>query len=248
MEQQGTIDKVVELVQTETKAKIFRPDYPVSEDLRQVMVSEVFGDFMIYALNLYYDDENHSLLKEFVDEHGLSNEKRDGLLHNLFWWNLFYQSSRQSSWSCMEDYISENFQTLRNKPFISSWLRECEKAVPKFYFIGHKYNDRVFVAIDILTEKPLDVVVYDPAAISPKKGEIAMGTLIPLGGGLHFPIVDFYHFDYGAREAMASCLHHHFDKYLKTSTMHVAFFHVLSVMLQIERIIVTENKEKLSSK
>jgi hypothetical protein len=71
-----------------------------------------------------------------------------------------------------------------------------------------------------------------------------MGTLIPLGDGLFFPIIDFYHFDYEAREAMASCLHHHYDKFLKTSSMKEAFIHVLSVMLQIERIIFTENQEK----
>jgi len=131
---------------------------------------------------------------------------------------------------------------------ISSWLRECEKAVPKFYFIGHKYNDRVFVAIDILTEVPLDVIVYDPIAFPPKKGEIAMGTLIPLGGGLHFPIVDFYHFDYDARKAIASYFHHYYEKHLKSSTMYEAFIHVLSVMLQIERIIFMENQGKSSSK
>ncbi|CAH2713823.1 hypothetical protein BACCIP111895_00977 [Neobacillus rhizosphaerae] len=110
------------------------------------------------------------------------------------------------------------------------------------------YNDRFFVVIDILTEKPLDVIVYDPIAIPPKKGEIVMGTLIPLGGGLFFPIVDFYHFDYEAREAMASCLHHHYDEYLKNSTIQEAFIHVLSVMLQIESIIFIDNQEKSPSK
>jgi hypothetical protein len=83
--------------------------------------------------------------------------------------------------------------------------------------------------------------VYDPTAMPPKKGEIAMGILIPLGGGLHFPIIDFYHFDYEAREAIASRLHHHYDKHLKNSTLHEAFIHVASVMLQIERIIHMKN-------
>ncbi|WHY64967.1 hypothetical protein [Neobacillus sp. SuZ13] len=90
--------------------------------------------------------------------------------------------------------------------------------------------------------------MYDPIAIPPKQGEIAMGTLIPLGGGLFFPIIDFYHFDYEAREAMASCIHHHYEKHLKTSSMKEAFFHVVSVMLQIERIIFMQNQEKSTSK
>jgi hypothetical protein len=243
-----TVEKLVEFEQTITKTKKFRLDYPVSEDLRQVMVSEVFRDFMIYAFDLYYDNENLSLLKEFVAEHNPKEEKRQGLLDNLFWWRLLYDSGSNPVNSCFDDYISDNHYTLRDKPFIKSWLRECNKVVPKFYFVGHKYNDRFFVAIDILTQEPLEVIVYDPTAIPPKQGEIAMGTLIPLGGGLFFPIVDFYHFDYEAREAMASCMHRHYEKYLKTSSMKEAFFHVLSVMLQIERIIFMKNQETSSSK
>jgi hypothetical protein len=248
MGKQETVEKIVEFAQSVTKTKTFRLDYPVSDDLRQVMVSEVFRDFMIYALDLYYDNENLSLLKEYVAEHNPKAEKRQGLLDNLFWWRLMYNSSPNPVNSCFDDYISENLHTLRARPFIKSWLRECNKAVPKFYFIGHQYNDRYFVAIDILTQKPLEVIVYDPTAIPPTRGEIAMGTLIPLGGGLYFPIVDFYHFDYEAREAMASCLHHHYDKFLKKSTLKEAFIHVLSVMLQIERTIFMQNQEKSSSK
>jgi hypothetical protein len=36
-----------------------------------------------------------------------------------------------------------------------------------------------FVAIDNLTQKSLEVIVYNPTAITPTKGEIAMGKLIP---------------------------------------------------------------------
>ena len=75
-----------------------------------------------------------------------------------------------------------------------------------------------------------------------------MGTLMPLGGGLYFPITDFYHFDFEAREAIANCLHHYYDKYLKNFSMHEAFIHVLSAMLQIEKIIFMENQEKTSPK
>lgn len=247
MGKQEAFDKVVEFVQTETKSKNFRLDYPVSEDLRKVMVDEVFQDFMIFALDCFYD-EYLPMLKEYVDEHVPGKEKRNSLIQNLFWWRLLYDSSQGFGSSCVEDYIAENYQRLCKRPILISWLRECAKAVPNFYFIGHKSNDRYFVAVDILKEKTLEVMVLDPAANPPKKGEIAMGTLIPLGDGLFFPIVDFYHFDFEAREAMASCFHHHYGKYLKNSTMHEAFIHVLSVMLQIERIIFMKNKENHSTK
>lgn len=238
---QESVEKVVELVQTDMKAKTFRHDYPVSEELRQVMVGEVFREFMVYALDQYYHDENLLVLMEYVEEHMPRQEKRSNLVHNLFWWHLFYQSNQHSSWNFIEAFISQSYYTLRNRPFITDWLRKCKSAVTKFYFVGPKFTDNTFVAIDILTEQPLDIIVCDPCAIPAKPGEIVMGTLIPLGGGLFFPIIDFYHFDYEAREAIANCIHHHYETHLKTSSsLHEAFLHVLSIMLQIERIISLE--------
>ncbi|MGG3563217.1 hypothetical protein ABES03_16630 [Neobacillus rhizosphaerae] len=247
MQRQKAVKNVFELVQSDLKAKTFRTDYPVSEELRQVMVDEYIRDFMIYAIDEYYHDENLSILKELVDDLQPSKEKRQGLLDNLFWWHILYQSTRKPKLRCMDDYIAQKKHLLRVEPFISSWLKECNSAVPKFYYVGHKYNDRAFVAIDILAEETMDVVVYDPSAVPVKRGEFIAGTLLPLGGGLFFPIVDFYHFNYEAREAIACCIHHHYEKYLETSTLHEAFIHVLSVMLQIERIKSMENHNKTSS-
>lgn len=239
MKDQKAIGNLVTMVQSEAKAKTFRKDYPVSESLREEMV-KVFREFMIFALDHYYDDENLLMLKEFIEDHHLKLEKRKSLLDNLFWWKLMHKFGQRNFMSCLEEYLSENNVHFKTRPFMKSWLRECEKGVSKFYFIGHKYNDRCFVVVDILTSEPLDVIVCDPTAVPPKRGELAAGTLLPLGGGLYFPIVDFYHFNYNAREAMASCLHQHYDKYLKNLPIHEAFLHVLSVMLQIENTINLE--------
>jgi hypothetical protein len=247
MVKKETVEKVVEFAQSETKTKTFRHDYPVSEDLRQVMVGEVFSDFMKFALDRYYV-EYLPILKEYVDEHHPREEKRQVLVQNLFWWRIFYDSSQTFRGSCVEDYIAENFNWLRKRPIMISWLRECAKAIPKFYYVGYKYNEHVLVVINTLEEKPIDIIVYDPLAIPPKKGEIVMGTLIPLGDGLHFPIIDFYHFDFDARQYIAMHLHFYYDKYMKNSTMHEAFIHVLSAMLQIERLVFIDNLENTSPK
>lgn len=245
MEKNETVEKVVEFAQSETKTKIFRPNHPVSDELRQVMVNEVFRDFIKYAWDHYYTD-CLPILKEYVDDHNPKKEKRQLLLKNLFWWKIFYDSSRNFRESCLEDYIEENDHWLSKRPILISWLRECGKAIPKFYYVGHKYNDRVLVVIDTLEEKPLDVIVYDPNAVQPKKGEIVMGTLIPLGDDLYFPINDFYHFDFKARQEIAMHLHYYYDKHLKSSTMHEAFIHVLSAMLQIESIVSSDNHDNTS--
>lgn len=246
MSNQSTLDKVVELVQAHAKAKKFRPDYDVSEELKREMVSEVFRDYMIFATDRYYE-ACLPMINQYVDEHQPRRKKLPSLLHNLFWFRMIYDASIDPHDNSIEAYIAENYHELHRKPFLASWLRECAKAVPKFYYIGPKLHDRIFLAIDILEEKPLDVIVYDPTAIPPKQGEIAMGILMPLGGGLFFPIVDFYHFDYQAREAMGSCFHYHYNKNLQDSNMHVAFIHVLSVMLQIESMVFNEKKEKPTS-
>ncbi|MFD1040048.1 hypothetical protein ACFQ3N_16875 [Virgibacillus byunsanensis] len=241
------VDKVVEFAQSESKAKKFSHIYPISDEVKGVMLNEVYGDFTKYVLVRNYS-EFQSILKEYVDSHYLRVEKREALEQNLFWWRVLYDSNQNSEMSCVESYISENYHRLRNKSLITSWLREWDRVMPKFYYVGYKYNDRVLVVVDILTEETLDVIVYDPLAIPPKKGEIVMGTLIPLGDALYFPIIDFYHFDVEASEDIAKHIHHYFDIHLKTSTMHEAFIHVLSVALQIERLVLMESQENVSSK
>jgi hypothetical protein len=246
LKRKETDEKVIDFVQTATNSKIFRPDYPVSDELREEMVSKVFCDFMKYAIDRYYD-QNITILEEYVADLQIRDEKWYNLLHNLFWWRLFYESSQNNRTSIIEEYIAENFQSLSKKPILISWLRECDRVVTKFYYIGYKFNDRFLVAIDILTEETLEIMVFDPLAIPPKQGEIAFGTLIPLGGGSYFPIIDFYHFDFGARQEIADHLKYYYDMHLKTSPMHEVFIYVLTAMLQIERFVSLENQETASS-
>lgn len=242
-EKKETVGKVVEFAQSESSTKQFRPDYPISDELRDEMLYGVYRDFTKYVLYQTYAIHD-PMLEEYIDDHHPRREKRQALEHNLLWWKVLYNASNKMS--CVEDYLAESSYSL--KPLITSWLREWDKAVPKFYYIGHKYNDRVLVVVDMLAEETLDVMVYDPTAVPPKKGEVVMGTLIPIGDALYFPIIDFYHFDLEASKAIASNLSYYYDKHLDTSTILEAFIHVLSILLQLERTISTENQESISSK
>ncbi|OIK09228.1 hypothetical protein BIV60_24655 [Bacillus sp. MUM 116] len=246
IEVKETVDKVVDFVQSVTNTKNFRPDYPVSDELRHELM-EIFRDFMNYALKRYFH-VFAPILEEFVEEHETREEKKDILLHNLFWWRILYDSCQNFSESCMADYLAENYIRFSKCPAIISWLKVSWKVFPKFYYVGYKYNDRFFVVVDILTEKTFDVLVCDPLAIPPEKGEIMMGTLITLGDGLHSPIVDFYHFDYEATKEIAIHIPFYFEKHSKSSTMQEAFLHILSAMLQIEKLIFQENHDKNTSK
>lgn len=232
-------ENLVRMVQTEEKAKTFREGYPVAENLREKMINEVFSDFVIFAYDEFYNDENLMELEAFVEESSPNVLTRQSLLDNMFWWQIMYQSA-QKMVSCVDEYLTVNHVRYSTRRFMASWLEKCDKSVPKFYFIGHKYNERHFLVIDLLTQDLSEVTICHSNPISPNRGDVVVGTLLPLGGGLYFPIVDFYCFDYEAREAIASCFQHHYDKYSKCSSPHETFLHVLSVMLKIEKIILTE--------
>ncbi|WP_085993845.1 hypothetical protein [Oceanobacillus senegalensis] len=230
--------KLLEFTQSETKAKQFRHDYPISEESREKLLQKVYPDFAKYIFHRRYST-NFPLLEEFMNEHHIREEKKETLEHNMFWWQVLYEARKNPENNAIEDYIEKD--PLKEN-LMTSWLREWKKAVPKFYYVGYKYNDRILVMVDILTQETLDVIVYDPTAIPSEKGEIVMGTLIPIGDALYFPIIDFYHFDFAAREDLAGNLTHFYNKYLETSTLHEAFIHVLSAALQIERINFLENQ------
>jgi hypothetical protein len=227
-------EKVVEFSQSEFKTKLFRHDYPVSSEVNKMM-EELHKEFLIYAEQ--YFTESALILQEFIEEHHLRKEKILALEYNLYWWKILYDSSKDIELSCVENFIAESYLWFRDKPLITSWLREWDLAVPKFYFVGHKYSDNVFLVIDILEDKIIDVIVRDPIVQPPKQGEIVMGTLIPFGDSIYSPIGDFYRFDYEAREEIAGNLKHYYNQHLKTSSMHEAFLYVLSATLQIEHFV-----------
>lgn len=228
---------VLKFAQSKTKTKIFRHDYPITEELRQSLVLGVAKDFMEYNQYLY-NNIYLAVLEEYAEDHHVRSEKNKDLMGNLFFWRLLYDTNQLNDHDFVEGYISEKYSQLRKSPLILSWLREWKKAVPKFYYVGHQTVDCSFVMIDMVEEEPIEVIMYDPLTTMPKNGEIVMGTLLPLGDDLYFPVTEFYRFDNEAREYIVRTLLHHYHVYnQKTSTKYEAFIHVLSVMLQIENKI-----------
>ncbi|MCG1023518.1 hypothetical protein [Sutcliffiella horikoshii] len=242
-----TVDNVVWFAQSATHSGEFKNDLPISEELREELLKEVYNDFVkeIVGTHFQYFQEN---TQEFMDEHQIPKDKKHSLEHNLFWWKVLYQASNGIEILFVQEYIAKNYSVLKHKPLIISWLKKWEEATTKFYYVGYKYNDRTLVLIDMLTEETLDVVVYDRNATPPKKGEIVVGTLLPIGDALYFPILDFYHFDYQARAHIATLLPHYYDRHKKNSTEQEAFIHVLSTLLQVERMIREEKEESIDIK
>ncbi len=238
-------EKVVELAQNTIKSEVFRIDYPLSSKLKEILVGDVFSDFMKYAYQRYYH-EYHTILKEFSVSHEVQEDKRKVLEENVFWWRLFYDISLQLDRNVVEEYISDHYARLSRMPLAISWLRACATVVPKFYLIGYIYDDRIIIVTDILTLETQNVFIYDPLASPPKTDEIVAGTLLPLGGGLSFPVIDFYHFENDARLEILRHIHYYHDIFSEGSTLHEAFIHVFSSMLQIENMIHQDNLHSIN--
>ncbi|WP_164669466.1 hypothetical protein [Virgibacillus doumboii] len=245
MKRNVNIEKVVEFAQSESTSKQFRHDYPISDETKEEMLLNVYNKFTKYMVDLA-SEEYYPILKEFIDDHNLPEDKWEALVHNLFWWKVIYESDADKETSYVEIFIDEHYDEFRNKPLMTSWLREWDRAIPKFYFVGHKHSDNVLVLVDILTQETLDVIVYDPTAFPPEKGEIVMGTLIPIGDALYFPIIDFYHFDVEVSGDLIRHINYYYEKHSECTLLE-AFIHVLSAALQIEHIILTENQEHIPS-
>ncbi|CAG9620254.1 hypothetical protein [Sutcliffiella rhizosphaerae] len=243
MEKNEPVDNVVKFEQSESMKKEFRHDLPVSEELKEVLLIKIYNELAQDIVQKHFS-EARSVLEAFIDEHRISGEKRPALLQNLFWWRILYQVNHGMEVPFVEDYIAKNITFLKDKPLITSWLKEWEKAVTKFYYVGYMYNNRNMVLVDILTNETLDVVIYDRTAIPPKSGEIVLGTLLPIGDGLYFPIIDFYHFDYQAREHVARQVKRHLTAHFENSSLLETFIHLLSQALQIEQRIESDQPIK----
>ncbi|SET22907.1 hypothetical protein SAMN05216389_10768 [Oceanobacillus limi] len=238
MKDRLSVGKVIEFAQTETNAKKFHQEHPISDELRNTLLLDVFNDFTRYVVKHNYV-AFITLFKPFMEEHHLLEEKRNALEHNLFWWHVFYQAYQDLGSSDVEFYIKENASN--QKPIIKSWLREWHHAVPKFYHIGYKHSDRSLVVTDMMETRTLDVMILNRSAVAPMKGEIVMGTLIPIGDRLYFPITDFYHFDFDARKEIAGYVVHCYETSLDSSSTFETFLHILSTALQIENQVRKEN-------
>ncbi|MBT2683353.1 hypothetical protein J7E42_06925 [Bacillus sp. ISL-37] len=237
---------VIKFLQTGTKTKKFRADHPLAEKLQEEMVNEVWNDFMRFAIKDYYP-VYLPFLKELTENMEVKEEKEAALLQNLFWWRLSCDSKLSISKTCIDEYIVAHKQVFKNRPIMESWIKSFDQAITKFYFIVHKFNDHVLIVMDMLEEKLIDVIVVDPLSFPIKVGEVVIGTLMPMGNGLYFPVTDFYHFDYEARKDMGVHFHQYFAQQLQTSPMYEAFIYVLSAMLHIERTVSEASTPEIDS-
>lgn len=208
---------------------------PTSYELKIFLYYDVHTVLSNYLKDLYFTDY-YPLLKEMSNDHQVVKGKEQAFITNLFWWYLLYHIDEFHA-DYIEDFIHKQ-KDIDKSPFILSWLDEWKKAVPSFYFVGYKYDDQNFVLIDSRTRESFDVMIFDLDIASLEKGDIVLGTLLPIGDELYFPITEFYRFHSSANEDVAQAIYHSFDEISKNSTQLQAFIHIVSIALQIEEMII----------
>lgn len=228
---------VVAFAQPSKQTAPFRHGQPLSEEVVDAFLPELYNEFVSFIVDRV-GEVYRPLLMEFVEDHDPPEDKRLVLELNLFWWRVLYDVSENESVSFVEDFCVERKQGLKQNPLMKSWLGEWEKATPKLYYIGEKFGANAFAAVDMMTDETVDVVLIDRKVKEPEQGSIAVGTLIPMGDALYFPVTGFYCFDPEVSKEIARPLLYHYKKELVESPVLEGFVHVLSIALQMERMIL----------
>ncbi|MGR9048127.1 hypothetical protein ACQ4XT_05850 [Halobacillus faecis] len=233
----GDKKNVVAFAQPSKQTAPFRHAQPLSEEVVDAFLPDLYNEFVSFIVERA-GEVYRPLLMEFVEDHAPPEDKRLVLELNLFWWRVLYDVSENENVSFVEAFCVERKQGLKQTPLMKSWLEEWEKATPKVYYIGDKFGANAFVAVDMLTDETVEVVLIDRKMKVPEKGSIAVGTLIPMGDALYFPVTAFYCIVPEVSKEMIRPLLSHYKKHLEASPVLEGFVHVLSIALQMERMIL----------
>lgn len=226
------MNRIIPFSQSKTKLKQFRSSHPVSEELRQFLLTDIHIEFLNYLIDNYLEDY-YLALKQFSNEHHVKEEKRRTLMLNLFWWRVLYDLEDHYI-NHVNNFMAENPHKFWKKPFVTSWFKEWEKTAPSLYDVSYIYRDNIFVVRDICTLESFNIVVYHSKATPPHKEEILLGTLLPIGDDFYFPVTDFYHFGFSESKDVAAYLNYLYHKHLKDDSKLLGFIRILSSVLNLE--------------
>ncbi|MFD2654892.1 hypothetical protein [Gracilibacillus thailandensis] len=225
----------IQFSQSRARTVKFRHNKGMSEELRGELLTNVYLKFVKYAYEKYLPDLIPAF-EEFANDYHVPFHKQDPIIENLFWWRLAYEVKLNPSFNCFQDFVNENKRYFQKWPILRSWFQEWRTVMPKYYFIGNQFGANAFVAVDIETEKTLEIFLPLPTFPAPKPGSIAVSTLLPFCDSLYFPIGLFYQFDMSAREDVAQHLRHYQEQLYDEEDRYEVFMRIFSSLLQVEEI------------
>lgn len=232
-------DNIIPFRQAE-RSNAFQPTYPISRATQKEFL-DVYQDVISFIMTQYFH-VFHPLLRSVSKDYNVSLEKRIDLEQQLFWLKITSEASQGNS--VFEEYILETNMRYKKKPLIISWLREWNKAVPTFYYVSHKSTDHHLILVDLFQEEIKKVIIIHENITPIQEGEIVLGTLLPIGGNMYFPIVDFYHFEQRANSDVAAYIHEKFQQQDQNKDIHNLILEMMNVAITIEGYILSEEENK----
>lgn len=224
--------KVVAFTQSRTNASKFRHDYPLTNEVRNELLDDVYTQFTDFVLREEYII-SQPIIREFVESYNLTEKKSYTLEFNLFWSKVLYTARYREDLNYINHFIAQN---VSRSPIVCHWLREWEKAKPSFYRIDYQYHQQEWRVTNLLTDEIVKVMLRDAPIPSIQERDIVVGTLIPIGNSSYFPLVEFYHFDCATGQEIMAHLQENYLQYLDESSFYEAFFRILSEALQLESL------------
>ncbi|WP_208592082.1 hypothetical protein [Gracilibacillus suaedae] len=215
----------------------FRHDKTMSEDLRGELLTNVYLKFVQYTYQQYLGDLLPAF-EEFADDCFAPPNKQEPIVENLFWWRLAYEVKLNPSFNCFQDFVNENNSYFERFPVLKSWFEHWQHVIPSYYYIGNKFGANAFVAVNIETEKTVEIFLPVPTIPAPKQGSIVVATLLPYCDSLYFPIGLFYEFDGRARVDIARHLRLYQEQLSDEDDKYEVFVRMFSSLLKVEAIAV----------
>ncbi len=227
--------KVIPFRQSSQSRKSFHHDHPISNEFKNELL-HIYHEVTSYISSTYYIDFQ-STLQQFSNDYNVPVEKRKDLEHQLFWWKIVSQAAKGVS--AIDEYLTDTRMRWQAKPLSLSWLKEWNKSIPTFYYVGHIFSDHHFILVDIFKEETVEVIILDPHMAPLEKGEILFGMLLPIGGSNYFPIDYFYHFDLRVNREIATYISDHCHTYSKKYNIYDAILRLIAETLELEYYLLS---------
>ncbi|GEL76714.1 hypothetical protein [Tenuibacillus multivorans] len=181
-------------------------------------------------------------LRELSEIEQLPDEKAEQAIELIFWLQIFNQPHQSPSENFFQDFIHDNQSYFSKKPILLSWFKACQEAIPKFYFVGQYLGTNAFVAVDIESEKTIEVILPNPKIKSPKEGTIVANLLLPYPDHLYFPVTDFYTFNPQATHEIATHIQQYLDELSENPDQYENFLLMFLELLDVEKYTLDGSK------
>ncbi|MGP4071320.1 hypothetical protein ACTWQB_02055 [Piscibacillus sp. B03] len=228
-------NNVYEFMQNSTSTKTYRHDYPMTEELMDELLGEVYLPIYKQTYFHHYENAKDRLLR-FVREHEVPNTKQEKVIDLVFWWKILYEMQHDEDFDEVYQYKVSHQAFLNKRPILSSWLKEWYKIYPKFYYVSDQFALNGSFAVDCEKQTITEILFPHPMIQPPKKYSIIVAILLPYCDSLYFPLCDYYVFDDKVKREIAPNINFLYQELDGKDHKLDQFMHMFSSVLRLEQL------------